>query len=95
LEFTNAIAELYWQRKDHNSIAHKIQLQLQSYLFSNYKIFAKDLNANNTEFIANKTGKSQEEITELLKSIQEVKTTDISDQKLIEFYRLVYKFIYK
>jgi hypothetical protein len=95
LEFTNAIAELYWQRKDHNSIAHKIQLQLQSYLFSNYKIFAKDLNENNTEFIATKTGKSQEEITQLLKSIQEVKTTDISDQKLIEFYRLVYKFIYK
>lgn len=95
LEFTKAIAELYWQRKDHSIIAHKIQLQLQSYLFSNFKIFPKDLNENNTAFIATKTGKTQEEISEILKEIKEVNTTDISDQKLIGFYRLVYKFIYK
>lgn len=92
LGFTQAIAELYWQRQDHSIIAHKIQLQLQDYLYANYKIHPKDLNNENAEQISIKTGRSIEQVSELL---QAIKKPDISDQSLLIFYRVVYKFIYK
>jgi hypothetical protein len=92
LAFTNAIAELYWQRKDHSVIAHKIQLQWQNYLYTHFKIFPKDITEQNLEAIATKSGKTQEEIAEILKFGKETK---FSEKNLIDFYRLVYKFIYK
>lgn len=94
LEFTKAIAGLYRENKDNAAIAQKIRLQLQDHLLNAYKIPAHDLTPENAGAISRKTGKPPEDITrlaELLPRLQE----KVSDKTLTEFYRLVYKFIYK
>lgn len=94
LEFTKAIAELYWQRRDHAVIFLKIKMQLQDHLYTVCKIFPKELTLENTDFISNKTGKSQAEVTEVINSIL-AERDHISDQSLLHFYRIVFNFIYK
>lgn len=94
MEFNGAIADLYRQQKDNTAIAQKIRLQLQDYLYAAYRIPARELIPENADLISRKTGKPLADVnrlTETLPLLQE----KVSDKTLTEFYRLVYKFIYK
>lgn len=94
LEFTRAIAGLYRQRKDNTAIAQKIRLQLQDHLYHAHRIPARDLTLENADTISLKTGKPLPEVIRLIETLSRVQEK-VSDKTLTEFYRLVYKFIYK
>lgn len=94
MEFTRAIADLYRHRKDNIAIARKIRLQLQDHLYNAYRIPARDLTPENADSISRKTGKPLPEVIGLIETLSRPQEK-VSDKTLTEFYRLVYKFIYK
>lgn len=94
LEFTKAIAGLYRHRKDNAVIAQKIRAQLQDHLYNTHRIPARELTLENADTISRKTGKPLPEVIQLIETLNQVQEK-VSDRALTEFYRLVYKFIYK
>lgn len=94
IEFTRAIAGLYRHRKDSTAIAQKIRLQLQDHLYNAHRIPARDLTLENADSISRKTGKPLPEVVRLIETLSRLQEK-VSDRTLTEFYRLVYKFIYK
>lgn len=94
LEFTRAIAGLYRHRKDNTAIAQKIRAQLQDHLYNIHRIPARELTLENAGSISRKTGRPLPDVIRLIEALSGVQEK-ISDKTLTEFYRLVYKFIYK
>lgn len=94
LEFTKAVAGLYRYRKDNTAIAQKIRTQLQDHLYNTHGIPARELIPENADSISRKTGKPLPEVILLIGTLAQVQEK-VSDRTLTEFYRLVYKFIYK
>lgn len=92
-DFTKALAGLYWLKQDNRKIAEKIVFQLHDFLQTKYRLFPKDFNLENVSKIAQKTGKNDSEIVELLKQIEMLDENEVVDNKwLIRFYKDVHKF---
>ena len=93
-EFTKALAGLYWLNQDHKKIAEKIISQFHDYLHSKFRIFPKDLTMENVQKIAQKTGKHEEDLRNILVQIEEINEQEkITNKTLITFYTDVFKYI--
>ena len=69
-EYTQTIAGMYLERKDHTGIAHKMIDQFYHELRLKYHINTQNSNSNLINDIANKTAHSTEEVKELIEFLQ-------------------------
>lgn len=93
-EFVEALSSLYWKHQDHKLIADKIVVQFHEYLHSQFRIFAKDLNRENAEKIAQKTNGKKEDLLEIISQINIINaSSEVSKAELMNFYRDIFKYI--
>lgn len=92
-ELVHTIGRLYWQQGDHADLAHKMiahfkdDIRQRTYL----RTFAYD--DATTQHLSAKTGKTREEITELLRSIERYeKATRLSETELQQLNNELYEF---
>jgi len=89
-EFTNTIAEMYYSKKDHMSIATKQIEHFLDYIRDVYRIPTTDLNEDFVTQLASKSGKEIKSITSLLKKITLIENArSISKEQLIELEKLI------
>jgi hypothetical protein len=90
--FVKSIAGLYWLKQDHIVIANKISHQFYDYLSAKYRIPYKDITLDNATKIAEKSGKEQNQIEEILTIIKQNENNQkITKNQLILLYQKVYK----
>lgn len=93
LIFVKAVAGLYWLKQDHKKIADKIIHQFYDYISVNYRLSQKEINLENAEKIAEKSGKNLTDISSILQTIDHVKNSEKIEKKtLIQLYTKVYSF---
>jgi hypothetical protein len=90
LNFTKAIAALYWQNQDHKIIAEKKIHQFYDFIQQHYKINHSDFQQNHPEKIANKMGLPADEVLVLQKLIAETEqAANISKEALHNINRKI------
>lgn len=93
LEFVRTIADLYFQRGDHKNIAEKKILFLLETIRSNYWVNTSKLDKNFTIALAGKTGRSEQEIEELVNTIKSIQQKEsVSSHELIDFNSKIERF---
>jgi hypothetical protein len=93
LEFVRTIGDLYFQRGDHKNIAEKKILFLLETIRSNYWVNTSKLDKNFTVALAGKTGRSEQEIEELVNAITSIQQKEsVSSHELIDFNSKIERF---
>jgi hypothetical protein len=96
LTFVKAIAGLYWLKQDHKKIADKIIQQFYDFISVNYWLSHKEINLENAEKIAEKSGKELEDISTILETIDAIKQSEKIDKKtLMHLYSKVHSVVNK
>ena len=89
-EFTNTIAEMYYSKKDHLSIATKQIEHFLHYVRDVYRIPTNELNDEFVKQLASKSGKETKVIHVLLKKITAIENArSITKEQLIELEKII------
>jgi hypothetical protein len=91
VEFVKAVSGLYWLQQDHKKIAEKISHQFYDFLAVNYRIPYQDMTIEKAEKIAQKTGKNEIDIVDILSLIKDIEVAEkVNVKTLNSLYSKVY-----
>lgn len=91
--FTKTIAEMYYRKKDHKSIATKQIEHFYAFLRENYQISTSTLDDKFIHLLSSKSGKETKTIRALLKHIKQVETKhQINKDELLSLANQISKF---
>lgn len=93
LAFSEALAGVYWSRKDHNSIAKKLFQQFFEYLYLQHHVSAEEVKKGNLTYISTKIGKPKEQLEAILQELVDYNHShDITEVQLERYYFTITKF---
>jgi hypothetical protein len=93
LEFVSTIGNLYFQNKEHKSIAEKKISFLMEHIRTKYWLSTTNLDESFIQTLARKSGRSEESVRALLKTIGTIQgEKEISSAQLIDLNRKIEKF---
>ena len=93
LEFVGTIGNLYYQSAEHKNIAEKKIHFLMDHIRTKYWLNTSTLDENFISVVTKKSGKPEEDVRALVKTIQAIQSKDkISSSELIDFNRKIEKF---
>ena len=92
LDFVRTIGQLYYDRRDHADLAHKMGTYFLDYVRSQYKISTNTLDESFIQALHIKTGYPVIEIKNIIGFIGLVETNTIDEQQLNHFYNQLESF---
>ena len=94
VQFAEAIAGLYLDKKDNNSIAHKMVVYFHDWVRSRFMLITNNSSPDYINKLAQKAGKTEEETVSLYKLIDAVAANDqVTDEMLLELNERIQNFI--
>ena len=94
LEFVNTIGNLYYQNKEHKSIAEKKILFFLEQVRTRYFISTSKIDNAFIETVSKKAGRSTEEVSQLFRAIDVIRSSaSISANQLLDLNRRIEKFL--
>mgnify|MGYP006282803761 FL=1 len=89
-EFTNTIAEMYYNKNDHLSIATKKIEHFLDHVRDFYRIPTRELNEEFVKQLSSKSGKETKIVRNLLKQIEVIENAkSITKEQLIQLEKLI------
>ncbi|MFV0605291.1 MAG: DUF4350 domain-containing protein [Niabella sp.] len=93
LEFVKTMGLLYYQRSDHQNLAHKMSTYFLDHLNGRYRIFAKELNADFVKEVSHKSGVNEPLVASIVQQMRLINSGEaISDIELIALQRNMEEF---
>ena len=92
LDFVTTIGQLYYSRKDHANLAHKMSTYFLEYIRTRLKVSTNRLDESFVQALHAKTGYPVEEIRSIVYFIQVTDTASVSEGQLNRFYQQLENF---
>ena len=96
LEFVKTMGRIYYQRRDHLNLAHKMAAHFRDHVRSRFNLTTVDMDDNFIITLHKKSGYQENEIKQIVEFRQFIDTAPaISDRQLIEFQKKLESFYEK